>query len=80
MCAAPHKTVYRAPDGPAHPLRCVGAEDAPRPYLHVRDGLEALIARPVYYELAERALVGDDQVPGVWSDTVFFPLADAAAA
>ncbi|MDQ1229724.1 hypothetical protein QE379_001150 [Sphingomonas sp. SORGH_AS 879] len=66
--------------GPAHPIRFVQGEDGPRPYLLVRDGLEALIARPVYYELAERALVGDDQVPGVWSDTVFFPLADAAAA
>ena len=66
--------------GPAHPIRFVEGEDGPRPYLHVRDGLEALIARPVYYELAERALVGDDQVPGVWSDTVFFPLTDATAA
>ena len=27
----------------------------PRPYLHVRRGLEALIARPVYYELVEMA-------------------------
>jgi hypothetical protein len=27
----------------------------PRPYLHVRRGLEALIARPVFYELAEMA-------------------------
>jgi len=27
----------------------------PRPYLHVRRGLEALIARPVFYEIAEMA-------------------------
>jgi len=27
----------------------------PRPYLHVRRGLEALIARPVFYELVELA-------------------------
>ena len=27
----------------------------PRPYLHVRRGLEALIARPVFYELVEMA-------------------------
>ena len=27
----------------------------PRPYLHVRRGLEALIARPVFYELADMA-------------------------
>ncbi len=66
--------------GPAHGLRFVESEDGPRPYLHVRDGLEALIARPVYYELAERALVGDEQVPGVWSDGAFFPLTGPAAA
>jgi hypothetical protein len=28
----------------------------PRPYLHVRRGLEALIARPVFYELVEMAV------------------------
>jgi hypothetical protein len=27
----------------------------PRPYVHVRRGLEALIARPVFYEIAEMA-------------------------
>lgn len=64
--------------GSAHPLRFVDGEDGPRPYLHVRDGLEALIARPVYYELADRALVGDDQVPGVWSDGIFFPMTTPA--
>ena len=31
------------------------ATGEPRPYLHVRRGLEALIARPVFYELAEMA-------------------------
>ncbi|GAA3262483.1 hypothetical protein GCM10020258_26840 [Sphingomonas yabuuchiae] len=41
--------------------------------MHVRDGLEALIARPVYYELAERALASEGEAPGVWSDGVFFP-------
>ncbi len=66
--------------GPEHPLRFVEGEDGPRPYLQVRDGLEALIARPVYYELAERALVGDDDVPGVWSDGAFFPLTGTATA
>jgi uncharacterized protein len=34
----------------------------PRPYLHVRRGLEALIARPVFYELAEMA--SDRPMPG----------------
>lgn len=42
--------------GPAHPIRVeVGADGEPRPYLHVRRGLEALIARPVFYELADMA-------------------------
>ncbi len=31
----------------------------PRPYVHVRRGLEALIARPVYYELVEMAQTRD---------------------
>ncbi len=66
--------------GPDHGLRFVEGEDGPRPYLHVRDGLEALIARPVYYELAERALAGEGEAPGVWSDGVFFPLTASPAA
>jgi hypothetical protein len=31
------------------------ASGEPRPYLHVRAGLEALIARPVFYDLVEMA-------------------------
>ncbi len=42
--------------GPNDPLRVETAADGtPRPYVHVRRGLEALIARPVFYELAEMA-------------------------
>lgn len=58
--------------GPDHPLRFAPGEDGPRPYLLVRGGLEALVARTVYYELAERALTLTP--PGVWSSGVFFPL------
>lgn len=58
-----------------HPLRFVEHEDGPHPYVHVRGGLEALIARSIYYELAERALTGDDDPPGVWSAGTFFPIA-----
>ena len=47
--------------GPERRLRLGGA----RPYLEVRRGLDALIARPVWYELAEG---------GLWSDGAFFPL------
>ncbi len=60
--------------GPAHPLRFAAGTDGPRPYLLVRKGLEALIARPVYYELAERALAGGDETPGLWSDGAFFAI------
>ena len=55
--------------GPEHALRLQG-----RPYLDVRRGLEALIARPVYYELAEIALAEGTEPPGVWSRGAFFPL------
>jgi hypothetical protein len=63
--------------GPQHRLRFDEGADGPRPYLHVRGGLEALVARPVYYELAERAIAGADPTPGVWSDGAFFALAAA---
>ena len=68
--------------GAAHPLRFEQTPDGPRPYLHVRGtigaGLEALVARSVYYELAQIALAGDDMPPGVWSDGVCFALEQAA--
>ncbi len=44
------------------------------PYLHVRDGLWAKLARPVYYELAELALADNPDQPGVWSNGSFFPI------
>ena len=58
--------------GAEHPLRLAATPEGPRPYLHVRAGLEAVLARPVYYELAERALAGGDAPAGVWSDGAFF--------
>lgn len=44
--------------GPDHAIRVEEdpATGEPRPYLHVRRGLEALIARPVFYELVEMAV------------------------
>ena len=41
--------------GPDHPIRFVDEPDTGglKPYLHVRGRLEALVARPVMYELAE---------------------------
>jgi uncharacterized protein len=63
--------------GPEHPLRVAGTAEEPRPYLHVRGGLEALIARSIYYELADRALDAGEDPPGVWSDGIFFPITPA---
>ena len=51
----------------------------PRPYLHVRRGLEALIVRPVFYELAEMATLEGDTW-GVISNGAFFPIAPPGAA
>lgn len=60
--------------GPAHPLRFAQRDDGPHPYVEVRRGLDALVARPVYYELAELALAEDGGEPGLWSGGAFFPL------
>ncbi len=64
--------------GPDHPIRV--AEDPrtgePRPYIMVRDRLEALILRPLYYQLAELGAFAEDGSErfGVWSGGVFFSL------
>lgn len=50
------------------------------PYIHVRDGLEAKLSRPVYYEFMEHVLAeGEirDGVRGIWSSGRFFPLQGA---
>jgi hypothetical protein len=60
--------------GPDHPLRLDG-QDGLSPRIAVRHGLEAQLARPVYYELAEIALSDGHVPPGVWSSGMFFPLA-----
>lgn len=60
--------------GPDNAIRFESHEDGPHPYLHVRGGLEALIARAVYYELAEIALGEGDDPPGLWSNGAFFPM------
>ena len=50
---------------------------ADAPYLHVRGGMEAKIARPVYYELANMAIEEGATPPGLWSGGVFFAVAAA---
>ena len=41
--------------GPGHRLWIEQGKDGPRPYVHVRGGLNALIARSIYYPLVELA-------------------------
>ena len=60
--------------GPEHALRF---EAGPHPYVEVRAGLDALVARPVYYELAEIALAEGATPAGVWSEGIFFALEQA---
>lgn len=57
-----------------HPLAILQEEYGLSPRVAVRHGLEAELARPVYYELAEIALAEGNQPPGVWSNGTFFPL------
>ncbi|MES2905192.1 MAG: DUF1285 domain-containing protein [Pseudomonadota bacterium] len=60
--------------GPDHPLSVTDDGHGPSPRIAVRHGLEALIARPLYYELAEIALAEGHDPPGIWSSGAFFPL------
>jgi hypothetical protein len=57
-----------------HPIFLKGKGVRTRPYIVVRDGLESLIARPVYYRLAEMTVPGPSGRGGVWSNGVFFEL------
>ena len=70
--------------GPDHAIRVEAdaATGEPQPYLHVRAGLEALIARPVFYELVE--LAEERETPegprlGVTSNGAWFPVGPAGA-
>ena len=63
----------------AHPIRVDHNQwtGEPSPYVLVRDGLEALIGRAVYYDLVERGVekeVEGETLFGVWSCGVFFAL------
>ncbi|MBC2778442.1 DUF1285 domain-containing protein [Parasphingopyxis marina] len=60
--------------GPDHPLALKESREGPLPYLHVRGGLDALVGRAVYYELADLALAEDNSPLGLWSDGAFFAL------
>lgn len=65
--------------GPDHPLRTEIDPDTgePRPYILVRDNLEARITRPVFYELVDRAEMkesGEEIQVGIWSRRTYFKL------
>jgi hypothetical protein len=69
--------------GPDHEIvfRTSPASGEKAPYLHVRAGLMALIARSVFYELAglgETRDLGGEEMFGVASEGVFFPLGRAS--
>jgi len=65
--------------GPDHPIRVTedSASGEPSPYILVRDNLEALILRPVFYRLIEQAVEHRQdgrEYLGLWSKETFFPL------
>lgn len=80
--------------GPDHAIRVVGnggnddktggtpgngENRGPVPYLNVRDGLDARIARPVYYRLVDLAVPresGNITRIGIWSRGIFFTLGE----
>ncbi len=52
----------------------------PSPYLQVRDGIDAMITRAVFYDLVALAVEKQDEgrmVLGVWSNGVCFTLGQA---
>lgn len=64
--------------GPGNPMRTAIGENGERvPYVTVRDGLEARIARAPFYRLVERAVPGPDGALGVWSRGAFHELGPA---
>jgi hypothetical protein len=66
--------------GPDNPLRVETPETEPAPYVHVRKGLEARLARSVFYQLADLAIAGEGANAGklgVWSGGVFFCVGSA---
>ncbi|MDH3713067.1 MAG: DUF1285 domain-containing protein [Gammaproteobacteria bacterium] len=58
-----------------HPLRVDidAASGEPSPYVLVRDRLEALIARPVFYQIVDLADTRNEQL-GIWSGGCYFTL------
>lgn len=69
----------------SHPIRVETDQHTqePSPYVLIRGGLEARLARPVFYQLVDlgsEEAIGGNQLFGVWSKGKFFPLGDLTAA
>lgn len=60
--------------GPDRPIAMRGDAPSLRPYVLVRDRLDALISRAAYYRLADLTCLGPLGSIGVWSGGVFFSL------
>jgi hypothetical protein len=63
--------------GPDHPLTLEDRGHGERLYLRVRGGLDAMINRAVYYDLANLAIdeaEASDGKVGLWSEGLFFAL------
>jgi hypothetical protein len=59
--------------GSGHPLSFRAERNGSfTPFILVRDGLQARLVRPVYYDLVDAAVAAGDEL-GVWSGGVFFP-------
>lgn len=66
--------------GPGHPIEMRDRDDGRAPYIHVRAGLDARIARAVWYDLVaigKTRETGGEASFGVASCGVFFPLGGA---
>jgi uncharacterized protein len=55
-----------------HPIQVMERNGEPAPYIAARGGMDALIARQVYYELANLALDEGASPIGLWSSGIFF--------
>ena len=66
----------------SHPITLrEGADGAPAPYIRVRGELDALIARPVFYDLIDLAETRNEKEGaelGIWSTGHYFPLGSVA--
>jgi hypothetical protein len=65
--------------GESHPLRFAQEEGTGglKPYVMVRAGLEALVSRALFYDLAAAGTVEDGWF-GVWSSGCFYPMQKAS--